>query len=195
RLKQEQSLPPEPTPSELAHMAKRCRIDFDWATDPPAVLLNDEIVTHLLRSDDTTRASSFIATVPAIREQLVTQQREIGSEHSGKGMVTEGRDQGTVVFPEAEHKFFLTADVEERAKRRVAQLRERGDTVDEKQILNEMVKRDKRDTEREIAPLMPADDAAIINTTKMTQPEVIDHIVAAVRGGGTAYALEQEARV
>ena len=84
-------------PRELAYIAQHCHIDFDWTQNPPAVLLNGEVVTHLLRSGEATRAASFVATVPAIRQRLVEQQREIGENH--RGLVTEGRDQGSVVFP------------------------------------------------------------------------------------------------
>ena len=185
---------PDPSPAEIAHLARHCRLEFNWELDPPALLLNGENVSHLLRSDDATRAASFVAVVKAVRDQLVDQQREIGAEHSGRGMVTEGRDQGTVVFPEAEFKFFLTADVGERARRRVAQLRERGDAVDESRILREMKERDRRDTTRKVAPLEPAGDAEILDTTAMSQEQVISYIADRVRSGIRPRQREQAER-
>lgn len=168
---------------ELAFVAGLCRIEFDWSHNPPAVLLNGEPVTHLLRSGDATRAASFVATVPAIRERLVEQQRQIGAEHSGRGLVTEGRDQGSVVFPDAEHKFYLDADPAERAHRRARQLRDRGEVVSEREILREMKERDRRDQTRAVAPLIRPADATLIDTGGMTQEDVIGLIVTKVRGG------------
>lgn len=169
-------------PRELGFIAQHCRIEFDWKQSPPAVLLNGEVVTHLLRSGEATRAASYVATVPAIRHRLVEQQREIGRGH--RGLVTEGRDQGSVVFPEAQFKFYLDAEPTERAHRRARQLRERGEIVDEREIYEEMLDRDRRDTGRAIAPLTVPADAFRIDTTGMTQDQVVNRIVGTVRGGG-----------
>lgn len=169
-------------PRELAYIAGHCRIEFDWDHDPPALILNGENVSHLLRSGDATAAASYVATVPQIRERLVEQQRQIGREHTARGgLVTEGRDQGSIVFPDAAHKFFLNADPRERARRRANQLRGRGELVDEQAIYNEMLARDKRDQTRAVAPLVRPDDATEIDTTGMTQEDVVAKIVAAVR--------------
>lgn len=167
-------------PRELAFIAQHCRIEFDWKQSPPAVLLNGEVVTHLLRSGEATRAASYVATVPAIRQRLVEQQREIGRGH--RGLVTEGRDQGSVVFPEAQFKFYLDAEPAERARRRARQLRERGEIVEEREIYEEMLDRDRRDTGRAVAPLMVPPDAMRIDTTGMTQDQVVNRIVGTVRG-------------
>src|SRR5207248_10635687 len=113
---------------ELTYIAKHARIEFDWSRHPPGVLLNGEPVGHMLGGSDATGAASYVAVVPAIREMLVQQQREIGKK-LGK-LVTEGRDQGSVVFPQADAKFYLDATPQERARRRVAQLRARGEIVD-----------------------------------------------------------------
>ena len=91
------------TARELAFVARHCRIEFNWSTKPPGVLLNDEPVGHVLRGKDATAAASCVAVVPAIREQLVRQQQEIGQARGN--LVTEGRDQGTVVFPERRSNF------------------------------------------------------------------------------------------
>src|SRR5687768_6671244 len=105
---------------ELAFIARHARIDFDWKRKPPTVLLNNEPVGHLLRGSEATRAASYVAVVPAIREMLVSQQRMIGTVRVN--LVTEGRDQGSVVFPDADFKFYLDATPRERARRRAAQL-------------------------------------------------------------------------
>src|SRR2546421_8503471 len=102
---------------ELAFVARHAKITFDWTKHPPGVLLNGEPVGHLLRGSDATRAASYVAVVPAIREMLVQQQRQIGQERGN--IVTEGRDQGTVVFPDAKLKIYLDAAPQERAGPRV----------------------------------------------------------------------------
>ena len=165
---------------ELAFLAKHCRINFDWGKRPPGVRLNDEPVGHLLRGGEVTRAASAIAVVPAIREQLVAEQQRIGREHGN--LVTEGRDQGTVVFPQAQFKFFLDATPAERARRRVAQLRARGEIVDYNEILRQIVARDTRDATREVGPMAVAAGAVVIDTTSISQTDVIETIVSHVKG-------------
>jgi len=161
---------------ELAFVARLARLEFDWSIHPPRLLLNGEAVGHLLRAGDCTRAASYVAVVPAIREMLVAQQQKIGSERAN--LVTEGRDQGTVVFPNAELKIYLDAAPQERAHRRVAQLRARGEIVDYTEILNGIVARDRRDATRSVGPLAVPKDAEIIDTTEMNEPQVVDRIVA-----------------
>lgn len=164
----------------LAFEAKHAKIEFDWSKMPPGVLLNGEPVGHLLRGVEATRAASYVAAVPAIREMLVDQQRRIGQER--KNVVTEGRDQGTVVFPDAQFKFYLDASPAERAKRRCAQLRTRGETVDFHEILREIEMRDQRDRSRTMGPLAIPVDAEIVDTTAMTQEQVVQFIVDRVQG-------------
>jgi cytidylate kinase len=160
---------------ELAFIAKHARIEYDWSKHPPGVLLNDEPVGHLLRGAEATRAASYVAVVPAIREMLVKQQQEIG--RSRPNLVTEGRDQGTVVFRDAELKFYLDASPAERARRRVHQLRARGEIVDYQEVLDQIESRDQRDKTRKFGPLSVPVDAEVVDTTKLTQDQVIDHIV------------------
>ena len=157
-------------------MAKLARVTFDWSHHPPGVLLNDEPVGHQLRGVECTRAASFIAVVPAVRELLVAQQRQIGAERGN--VVTEGRDQGTVVFPDAGLKVYLDADPAERARRRVAQLRARGEIVDRDEILAGIVARDRRDATRATGPLAVPKDATVIDTTNLAESQVEDLIVA-----------------
>src|SRR4051812_9753944 len=135
----------------IAYIAKHARVEFDWSRHPPGVLLNGEPVGHLLRGGEATKAASHVAVVPAIREVLVAEQQRIGRQRPN--LVTEGRDQGTVVFPDAELKFYLDATPQERARRRVAQLRHRGEMVDYQEILSEIITRDQRDSTRAVGPL------------------------------------------
>jgi cytidylate kinase len=164
---------------ELAFIARHVRIDFDWSRHPPGVLLNDNSVGHLLRGGEATRAASYVAVVPAIRELLVAQQQRIGAER--KNLVTEGRDQGTVVFPHAEAKFYLDASPQERARRRAAQLRARGEIVDQNEILNQILARDTRDATRAVGPLSVPPDAEVLDTTHLSQDEVVERMVRRVR--------------
>ena len=166
-------------PRELAFIARHCHITFDFSQSPPTVLLNGEPVGHFLRGSDATRAASYVAAVPAIRLQLVEEQRAIGMER--ENLVTEGRDEGTVVFPDAQLKFYLDASPQERARRRVKQLRDRGEIVDYNQILSEIVTRDQRDSSRTVGPLAVPRDAQVIDTTLMSEDQVIARIVATAR--------------
>jgi cytidylate kinase len=147
------------------------------------VLLNGDAVGHLLRGGEATRAASYVAAVPAIREMLVAQQQRIGSER--KNLVTEGRDQGTVVFPKAEFKFYLDASPQERAKRRASQLRARGEIVDINEILGQIVARDTKDKSRSVGPLSVPVDAEVIDTTTMSEQEVVNRMVAKITAGAT----------
>jgi len=160
---------------ELAYIARHTHIEFDYSRRPPIVLLNGEPVGHLLRSNEVTKAASKIAVVPAIREMLVGQQRLIGQER--KNLVTEGRDQGSVVFPDAELKIYLDASPDERARRRMAQLRARGEIVEFHDVLDQITSRDHRDASRATAPLSVPVGATVIDTTGLTQEQVIEKIV------------------
>ena len=166
---------------ELAFIARHAKIDFDWSRHPPGVTLNGDSVGHLLRGGEATRGASYVAVVPAIREMLVAQQQQIGRER--QNLVTEGRDQGTVVFPQAEFKFYLDATPQERARRRAAQLRARGEIVDIGEILGQIVARDTRDATRSVGPLSVPADAQIIDTTALSQDEVVALMAERVASG------------
>jgi cytidylate kinase len=166
-------------PRELAFVAKHSRVEFDWSKNPPGVLLNGEPVGHLLRGTDATQAAKFVAQVPAIRAKLVDEQRSIGQEHGN--LVTEGRDQGSVVFPDAAFKFYLTATPDERARRRARELRARGEIVDEKAILREIIDRDEKDRSRSVGPLTIPQNAQVVETTNLSMEQVIDLIVTKVQ--------------
>ena len=168
----------------LAFVARHARVTFDFSKRPPTVLLSGEPVGHLLRSGEVTRAASYVAVVPAVRGLLVRRQREIAAARAN--LVTEGRDQGTVVFPTAALKVYLDADPEERARRRVAQLRARGEVVEFRDVLDGIVARDTRDSTRAVGPLAAAVDAVRVDTSRMTEPQVVDHIVDLARRAGAA---------
>ncbi|MCB2217144.1 (d)CMP kinase [Desulfofustis glycolicus] len=146
--------------------------------DDTDVLLNGERVGALIRTPEMSMRASTVSAVPAVRCILTEMQREIGRR--GK-IVAEGRDTGTVVFPGARHKFFLDADSVVRARRRALQMRERGETVDEKTLLEMTVRRDRQDSERAVAPLKKADDAWVIDTSTRSIDQVLEAILAVVR--------------
>lgn len=164
---------------ELGFIAKHCRVEFDWSRKPPAVLLKGEPVSHLLRGFEVTRAASFVAAIPSVREQLVAQQQRIGAEHGN--LVTEGRDQGTVVFPSAQLKIYLDATPQERARRRVAQLRARRERANLDEVLKEILERDQRDSTRSVGPLSVPPGAHVIDTTELSEEQVVERIVALAR--------------
>jgi cytidylate kinase len=165
---------------ELAFVARAAKIVFDFSRQPPGVLLNGEEMSHQLRGSEVTRAASFVAQVPEIRQLLVAQQREIGAGRPN--LVTEGRDQGSVVFPDAELKIFLDAAAAERARRRAVQLRSRGEIVDMQELQREIVQRDARDSKRSVGPLTRPKDAIVIDSTELSQDQVVQRIVELARG-------------
>ena len=137
------------------------------------VLLGDEDITLAIRDVAVTRASKYIADSPSVRRRLTVLQRAFAAEAD---VVTEGRDQGTLVFPDAFRKYYLTATDEERARRRVAEHRSRGDNVTFESVLRDQCERDARDFARAIAPMTPAPDATILDTTGLTVDEVVDEM-------------------
>lgn len=165
---------------ELAYVARLARIVFDFSVRPPTVLLNGAPVGHLLRSSEATRAASYVAIVPAVRELLVKQQQDIGA--SRPNVVTEGRDQGSIVFPQAELKFYLDATAAERARRRANQLRARGEVVDVEMLQHQIADRDTRDKRRAVGPLAVPEGAEVIDTTHLSLQDVVDRIVSKARG-------------
>lgn len=138
------------------------------------VLVNGEDVSVAIRTPEMAMVASDVSAVPLVREILTKIQRGYGDKGN---IVAEGRDTGTVVFPRAAYKFFLDARPEERAKRRVMQLRARGVEADFKQILSMTQERDKNDSERKIAPLKKAQDAVRIDTTEITVLQVVSEIL------------------
>ncbi|RUL88819.1 (d)CMP kinase [Tautonia sociabilis] len=145
---------------------------------PGRVLLDHDDVTAAIRTVEVTRVTRFAADNPAVRRRLAAWQRAFAAEND---TITEGRDQGTVVFPDASCKFFLTADPVERARRRHAEFLSRGESIPLAEVLRDQEERDARDASRAIAPLRPAEDATVIDTTGRTIDEVAAIIEAAAR--------------
>lgn len=136
--------------------------------------LGGEDVSALIRCDDVTRAVSAVAAVPEVRARLVRLQRELAE--GADSVVVEGRDIGTVVLPDADVKIFLTASAETRAERRNAQNMAAGLPDEYETVLADVIRRDHLDSTRAVSPLRPADDALIVDTSDMTQAEVIAHL-------------------
>ncbi len=145
--------------------------------DDVRVLLNGEDVSQATRTPEMGMVASRVSANPLVREKLTALQRQLGEKGS---IVTEGRDMGTVVFPKASCKFFLVASAEERARRRQAQLAEKGQIVDYQEILDQISKRDYDDSRRALAPLKPADDAIIVDSSSMGPAAVIDCMLASI---------------
>ena len=137
------------------------------------VLLRGHDVTEAIRTPEISRGSSVVSARPVVREKLLGLQRELGRS-APAGAVLEGRDIGTVVFPEAEVKFFLTASDQARAQRRFSELSEKGLSVGLSTVLEDQRRRDKDDTERAISPLKAASDAILVDTTGLDLDEVVD---------------------
>lgn len=148
---------------------------FQAQDDKLGVSLNGRDVSEDIRDPHVTAHVRYLADAPGIRARLVQMQRAFATEHAG--IVTEGRDQGTVVFPDALLKIFLTADPAERAKRRLAELEAKGLTQSLEQMTQAVVERDRGDRQREVGPLRPAPDAVHIDTTAMALEEVVEAVL------------------
>ncbi|MBP3985414.1 (d)CMP kinase [Pseudoxanthomonas helianthi] len=142
------------------------------------VIVNDVDATDELRLETTGAVASAIAAIPEVRAALKDRQRAF---RQPPGLVADGRDMGTVIFPDAPFKVFLTASAEERAERRYKQLKDKGVSVTIDGLLREILARDARDAQRTVAPLRPADDAVLIDTTGLSIDAVVDRVLALVR--------------
>jgi len=164
---------------DLAVGSLAARIDIDLAGDPDSlrVTLDGRDVTEEIRGEDVTHMSSIISTIPAVRRAMVERQREMGR----RGAVLNGRDIGTVVFPDADVKIFLTASPEERAQRRFNEGQEQHPGVNLAETFAEMAERDRRDSTRADSPLKPAEDAIIIDSTGLLIQQVFERVLCVVR--------------
>ncbi len=161
-------------PERLADLART----LDLRVSGGRIYLQDEDVTDAVRSQAVTSVTRYAANHPQVREHLVHLQRAVAA---GQDMVTEGRDQGTVVFPQAECKIFLTASPAERARRRQRDLQQRGETATLAQILAAQQRRDQEDATREVGSLRRAEDAVEVPTDGLTQEQVVDRLEELVR--------------
>ena len=172
-LARARAVPPD-DPLGLAGLARDMEIEFIVTEEGSGVKLDGEDVTLSLRLPGVSEEASRLSRFPEVREVLVEKQRELGRQ--GK-VVMEGRDIGTVVLPEADLKVFLDAEPEERGRRRYLQWKEKGIEVEQEQLSREILARDQRDKTRKVAPLVPAGDAASIDTTRLAPGEVLDRIL------------------
>ena len=169
----EQGLDPHDA-EKVAAAAAPLEINLEKAAAGIRVKLDGRDVTEAIRQPRVAQAASVVATIPAVRELLVAQQQRIGA---GGGIVMEGRDIGSVVFPRAELKIFVSAAVDERARRRYEQQREQGIESALEKTRQEVAERDHRDRTRKVSPLVQAPDAVYLESTAMTTEEVVDVIV------------------
>lgn len=153
-------------------------LDVQFVVEDPnenaRIILEGEDVTHSIRNEEVGGVASQIASLPRVREALLRRQRAF---KQAPGLVADGRDMGTVVFPSAEVKVYLTASAEERAERRYKELKEKGDDVTIARLLEVIKERDERDMNRSVAPLKPADDALILDSTVLDIQQVLDKVL------------------
>ncbi|MFK2905702.1 (d)CMP kinase [Dyella ginsengisoli] len=164
----------------VTRCAQSTRIRFQPSADghDTRVLVNGHDATDELRTETAGAAASAIASIPSVRQALVDMQLGF---RKAPGLVADGRDMGTVIFPDAAHKVFLTASAAERAKRRYKQLKEKGLSVTLSGLQREIEARDARDASRAVAPLKPAADAVLVDTTGMPIADVVAKVFAVVR--------------
>jgi cytidylate kinase len=165
-------IPPEHE-ADIVALCGSLELSFRIENGISRIILNDEDVADLIRTPEISLLTSTVARMKGVRDLLLIKQREMGA---AGGVILEGRDIGTVVFPNAEAKFFLSATAEERGKRRYLELTAKGETVDLERTIAEVIARDRQDEGRDHAPLRQADDAISLDSTKMT----IDEVVAAM---------------
>ncbi len=162
----------------LEKLCQRLEISFREDREGQRVICQGEDVTEGIRDPEIGWMASTVSMKRPVREALVRMQRKIGSREK---IVAEGRDTGTVVFPRAKYKFFLNADPQERARRRFRELAARGLAVNLEEIKKEMKERDEQDSSRQLAPLRPAEDARMIDSTGLTPEEVVERILEIIK--------------
>ena len=155
---------------EVARVASELDVRFDGGGDEVRIWLAGRDMTEEIRSESSGNGASRVAILPAVRRALVRRQRDF---RRAPGLVADGRDMGAVIFPDAGLKVFLTASVEERARRRHKQLKGKGIDVSLSALSRDMAERDRRDRERSVSPLQPSDDARLLDTTGMDVPQVV----------------------
>jgi CMP/dCMP kinase len=160
----------------LVPLAANLDVQFliDSDTNAGKIILEGEDVTTTIRNEEVGAAASKVAALPRVREALLRRQRAFRTEN---GLIADGRDMGTVVFPDAPLKIFLTASAEERARRRVVELNERGLDVTLSGLLQDIQARDDRDMNRAVAPLVPAEDAIELDTSELNAQQVFDKVI------------------
>jgi cytidylate kinase len=164
---------------KLLDVAKTCEFQFSIKAGKMAVRIDNADVTEEIRSSEVTANARYIAVAPRVRDQLVQMQRQFAAGR--QKIVTEGRDQGTVAFEDADIKFYLTADLTERARRRQAELQTKGKSESLEHIQKAIEQRDRSDESRAVGPLKPAEDAIIVDTTNMSIEQVVEKLAGYVK--------------
>jgi cytidylate kinase len=178
----DEGLAKELSSDDTAHILERvvdADLHFDWTRDPPSILAWDRPLDDRIREHDITAVVSAVAAIRTIRKHMVQKQRIIGHQHPR--LVTEGRDQGSVVFPDAAVKFYLDATPDVRAKRRADQFRAAGKPADEQALFAAIIERDRTDSSRADGPLICPDDAERIDTSDLTLEDVVRKLEAIAR--------------
>jgi cytidylate kinase len=172
-------IPPDDE-ERLKSLCNRIEIEVRNQDGVMKVLVDGEDVSDRIRTPWVSMMASRVSAVPAVRQALLLLQRKTG----GRGaIVAEGRDMGTVVFPTADFKFFLTAGVEERSRRRYLELVEKGESISLEDVREDVIRRDRQDTDREIAPLRPAEGAILVDSSELTASGVIENMLKIIERG------------
>ena len=170
------------TGESAAHLMPTVSVDLRPADDGLHVFLNQDDVTDQIRTPEASTSASQVALLADVRTKLVEAQRRIARREveAGRGVVMEGRDIGTVVFPDADVKFFMIADLSARARRRYAELSQQYDSPSFQAVMDDLEQRDRRDAERSLSPLRPAEDAIVLDTTSLSVEEQVDAVLARI---------------
>jgi len=160
--------------TQLSGLARNLDVRFDFTGEEGSVFLSGQEVTSEIREEKCSRGASIVAAVPEVREALIQRQRDF---QQLPGLVADGRDMGSIVFADSRLKIFLTASVEERARRRYKQLKDKGMDASLRDLSRDMEERDRRDMEREVAPLKPQADSKLLDTTDLSISDVVQTVL------------------
>ena len=165
------------SPSDVSKI-EECLKKLDLKVKDQQIYVNGENVTEAIRSPQVDEMVSLYSALPVVRKYLLTLQREL---QDGQDLIAEGRDMGTVIFPDADLKIFLKADAKTRAIRRWKELMERGVDIAFDDVYYQIIQRDEKDSNRELSPLIPAEDAIILDTSDLTLDEVVERVIKLVK--------------
>lgn len=165
------------SPSDVSKI-EECLKELDLKVKDQQIYINGENVTEAIRSPQVDEMVSLYSALPVVRKYLLTLQREL---QDGEDLIAEGRDMGTVIFPDADLKIFLKADAKTRAIRRWKELMERGVDIAFDDVYYQIIQRDEKDSNRELSPLIPAEDAIILDTSDLTLDEVVERVIKLVK--------------
>ena len=167
--------------SEISSKINKEEISFKFLKKNSniSLFLGEDDLSEFIRNEEVAKLASEFAVIPEVREYLFKIQRSFLDK--GKGLIADGRDMGTILFPEAKHKFFITASAEERARRRENQLKESGLSVNMRNLQERIEERDKKDSSRVISPLVPAEDAVVIDSSNIGIHELKDKVLVLIR--------------